>query len=59
MPRSLLLVMRLAISSAERPGNCQTTLTTGISIFGKISVGIERMLNAPIKSRSMAKTAKV
>jgi hypothetical protein len=59
MPRSLLEVMRLANSSAERPVYCQTMLTTGISIFGKISVGISRMLNAPIKSRRIAKTAKV
>jgi hypothetical protein len=59
MPRSLGLVMRLAISSADRPVYCQTTLTTGILMFGKMSVGIVRMLTAPMISRSMAKTAKV
>ncbi len=59
MPRSLLLVMRPAISSAERPANCHTTLTTGMLMFGKISVGIDRMLKAPIKSNKIAKTAKV
>ena len=59
MLRSLGLVMRLAISSAERPVYCQTTLTTGLSIFGKMSVGILRMLKAPINMRRIAKTAKV
>ena len=40
MPRSLGDAMRLAICSADRPLYIQTTVTTGISIFGKISVGI-------------------
>src|SRR5208282_4312284 len=44
IPRSLLNTMRLAIWSAESPVYCQTTVTTGMSMFGKISVGIERML---------------
>ena len=43
-PRSLLKAMRVDISCAERPLYCHTTVTTGISIFGKISVGIDRML---------------
>src|SRR5580692_8546060 len=44
MPRSALNTMRLAICSADRPVYCQTTVTTGMSMFGKISVGIDKML---------------
>ena len=44
MPRSALVTMRLAIWSADSPAYCQTTVTTGISMLGKMSVGIVSML---------------
>jgi hypothetical protein len=47
------------ISCAERPVYCQTTVTTGMSIFGKISVGIDSMLKTPRIRIKSAKTAKV
>ena len=59
MPRSLLETMRLAISCAERPVKFQTTVTTGISILGKMSVGIDRMLKTPRIKIKSAKTTKV
>src|SRR5579859_4145334 len=40
--RSVCVTMRAAISTAERPVYCHTMLTTGISILGKISVGVLR-----------------
>ncbi len=59
MPRSLLKTMRVDISCAESPVYCHTTVTTGISIFGKMSVGIDVMLKAPSSRIRNAKTAKV
>ena len=38
--RSLIRMIRRSISSAGIPVNCQTTLTTGMSISGKMSVDI-------------------
>ena len=51
--------MRVDISCADRPEYCHTTVTTGMSIFGKISVGIDRMLKTPRIRIRNAKTAKV
>ena len=59
MPRSLLKTMRVDISCADNPVYCHTTVTTGISIFGKMSVGIETMLKTPRSKIKNAKTAKV
>jgi multidrug efflux pump subunit AcrB len=36
--RSLTKMIRVSISSAGMPANCQTTLTMGMSMFGKMSV---------------------
>ncbi len=57
--RSVMVMTRLAISTAERPEYCQTMLTTGISILGKMSVGVLRMDNGPMINNKSAKTAKV
>ena len=38
--RSLRKMMRVSISSAGMPVYCQTTLTTGMSMVGKLSVAI-------------------
>src|ERR1700723_4508898 len=59
MPRSLLKTMRVDISWAERPVYCHTTVTTGMLILGKMSVGIDVMLNTPRIMIKNAKTAKV
>ena len=59
MPRSALVTMRLAIWSAERPPKNHTTVTTGISMLGKMSVGIDSMLKTPRIKISSAKTTKV
>ncbi len=59
MPRSLLVTMRLAISGAERPVKFHTTVTTGMSMLGKMSVGIVRMLKTPKIKIKNAKTTKV
>src|ERR1700677_2206826 len=44
MPRSALVTMRLAIWSADKPLKFHITVTTGISMLGKMSVGIDSML---------------
>jgi hypothetical protein len=59
MPRSLLKTMRVDISWAERPLYCHTTVTTGMSMSGKMSVGIDRMLKTPRRRIKKPKTAKV
>jgi hypothetical protein len=41
--RSKPETIRLFISSAGRPVYCHTTETTGISMFGKMSVGVRRI----------------
>ena len=46
-PRSERTVMASAISSGEMPPYCQMTLTTGISISGKISVGMRMQATTP------------
>jgi hypothetical protein len=47
------------MSCAENPLNDQTTLTTGILIFGKISVGVRMMASGPIRNSRIASTIKV
>ncbi len=59
MPRSLLVTMRLAISCAERPVKFHTTVTTGMSMLGKMSVGIVSMLKTPRIRIKSANTTKV
>src|ERR1019366_7840075 len=59
MARSLLNTMRVDISWADRPLYPHTIVTTGMSILGKISVGIETMLKTPRIKLKSAKTAKV
>src|SRR5687768_9133721 len=44
---SLNVVICRSISSVERPLYVQTMLTTGMSMLGKISVGVRRMLATP------------
>src|ERR1700733_822272 len=48
--RSVRVTMRLAISTAERPLYCQTMLTTGMSMLGKMSVGVFRIESGPMIS---------
>src|SRR3954464_2089423 len=56
---SLKVVIWRSISSVERPLYVQTTLTTGMSILGKMSVGVLRMLATPSITISSAMTMKV
>src|ERR1700679_3605802 len=57
--RSVIVTIRPAIWSAESPVYCQTILTTGILIFGKMSVGVRRIVTGPIISNKMDNTTKV
>ncbi len=57
--RSKFVTMRLSISSGERPLYCQTTLTTGRSMYGKMSTGIVAMAVPPRIAMSSAMTTKV
>ena len=50
---------RCSISSAGRPEYCHTTEITGMSISGRMSVGMRRMVTAPRSTMSMAMTTKV
>src|SRR5580658_93373 len=59
MLRSTLLVMRPSISSAFIPVYCQMEARTGISIFGKMSVGVREITNGLISRTSSASTMKV
>jgi hypothetical protein len=47
MARSVVLTMRFAMSSGDRPLYAQTTLTTGISMRGKISFGVVTIAEMP------------
>jgi hypothetical protein len=42
--RSYWVVTRPSISSALSPVNCQATAITGMSMLGKMSVGVRRMM---------------
>src|SRR6267143_5704127 len=56
---SLKVVICFAIWSAERPLYCQTTVTTGMSISGKMSVGVFLMDATPSNKMSSAITTNV
>src|SRR6266403_6170167 len=56
---SLKVVICFAIWSAERPLYCQTTVTTGISISGKMSVGVFLIDTTPSSTIKSAITTKV
>src|SRR5882724_11342492 len=51
--------MRWVMSSAEKPLKDHTTLNTGMSILGKISVGVRKTVNGPTISTRSATTTKV
>src|SRR6267154_1857075 len=51
--------MRCSTSLAVRPVYCQTTLTTGILIDGKMSVGVRIRTNGVSNSNSRDATTKV
>src|SRR3954462_12455241 len=57
--RSLTVVNRFSISSGLVPLYCHTTVTTGMSMIGKISVLIVSMLTIPRTRISTAMTTKV
>ena len=57
--RSLDSTRRVAISSGARPVYFQMTATTGILMFGKMSVGVRRIENTPSSVIRMASTIKV
>src|SRR5215471_2458880 len=58
-PRSNPETMRLAISSADMPVYCQTAVTTGMLMFGKMSVGVRAMAIGPTKRITTASTMNV
>ncbi len=57
--RSTGEVTRWAMSSAEKPLNAQTMLSTGISMLGKISVGVRSTLKGPMMKINSATTMNV
>src|SRR3954447_5161885 len=59
MARSLLDTMRWDICSDDRPAYPHTTVTIGISMSGKMSVGIVSILKMPRITIRSAKTTKV
>ena len=59
MARSKIVTMRFSISSGDRPPYVQTTLTTGMSIYGKMSTGMLMIALAPRMAISTAITTKV
>src|SRR4051794_22403414 len=58
-PRSKPETMRLDISSADIPLYCQTAVTTGMSMLGKMSVGVREIASGPTKRMTTASTTKV
>jgi len=54
-----LLTMRFSISSGWRPGKLQTTEMTGMSMSGKMSFGIPRIVTTPRMAMRNAITTKV
>jgi len=54
--RSTGEVTRCAMSSAEKPLNDQTMLSTGMSMLGKISVGVRSTLKGPMMKINSATT---
>src|ERR1051326_6082440 len=59
MEYSLKIVIWLSISRVERPRYCQMTLTTGMSMLGKMSVGVCWNIGKPRITISSARTTKV
>jgi len=57
--RSKFVTTRFSISSGDRPVYTQSTLTTGISMNGKISTAIVAMADPPRIAIRMAMTTKV
>ena len=57
--RSLIVTMRSAISSGVSPPYCQMTLTTGMSIDGKMSFAIRTAESTPRMRMSRAITVNV
>ena len=57
--RSSLKTMRCSISFAERPVYPQTTLTTGILMDGKMSVGVRNRTKGVNNSSNRAATTNV
>src|SRR5215831_859851 len=57
--RSKLVTIRLSISSGDRPPYCHTMLTTGMSIYGKISTGRVAIATPPRIAISTAITTNV
>jgi len=55
----LTVTMRFSISSGDTPVNDQITLTTGMSMTGKISVGMRLMVTTPSSNRARAATTNV
>ena len=59
MARSKMVTMRFSISSGGRPPYVQTTLTTGMSMYGKMSTGMVIMAPTPRMAIRSATTTKV
>src|SRR5882762_4537424 len=57
--RSVPRIMRVAISSGDRPVYFHTVATTGILMLGKMSVGVRQIANVPSSMITMARTTKV
>src|SRR5437016_3449028 len=57
--RSNWVVIRPSISSGFRPVNCHATAITGMSMFGKMSVGVRRMSTGLSNKMSTARTTNV
>jgi hypothetical protein len=53
------MTIRDDICSADRPEYCHITLTTGISMLGKISVGVRRIVTGPMMRSNIDRTTKV
>src|SRR5262245_27458031 len=57
--RSKFVTMRLSISSGVRPLYCQTMLTTGMSMYGKMSTGVVAIATPPRMAIRTAATTNV
>ncbi len=57
--RSLTVTMRDSMSAGDVPGYCQMTVTTGMSISGKMSTGIRRAATTLMTTMSIAITTNV
>src|SRR5437879_2976041 len=57
--RSVTLMIREFMSSGTRPLKVQMMLTTGMSIFGKMSVGVRRIESTPMIRMRMDNTTNV